>query len=455
MISSKIFSYWRNFTNKSTNRKIFGAALTVGFMTALVQLAGVGKELVVAWRFGTGDELEAFLIAAIIPTFLTNIITGSFYSALLPTYIHVREEDGFKTAQRLLSGAIFCSLGVLAVLSLVVVATAPMYLPLIAKGFSPEKLKLCIHLLWALVPVMILRGIAVISGGVVNAGERFALVALAPILTPVISVCLIMGRYVGIYSLALGWICGILAQILLLILILKKQGISLYPKWYGFEPHMRQVAREYTSAIAGSVLMSCTNIVDQAMAAMLSPGSVASLNYGNKVIAFPIGLLTTALSTAIIPYFSKMVSCSDWSAIRHTFWRYMGIIFMVSLPFTVILCIFTEPIVRFIFQRGAFTVEDTRIVANIQSFYALQIPTYMGGILVVRLISALYSNKILLWASLISIGMNIVFNYLLIKFMGVSGIALSTAVVSWLSFLFLISSLFNLIKRETGENLLG
>ncbi|WP_199248588.1 murein biosynthesis integral membrane protein MurJ [[Phormidium] sp. ETS-05] len=454
MLPSKIVTYWNSFTNKSTNRKIFGAAVTVGLMTVLVQLAGAGKELVVAWRFGTGDDLDAFLIAVMVPSLLVNIVGVLFQVALIPTYIKVREREGAQAAQRLLSSVTVLSLAVLGIMTIAMLASAPWYLPLIGKGFEPEKLDIAFHLLWITAPVVIIRGIGVIWGGVVNAGERFALVALAPILTPVMTVILIMAKYLGIYSLAVGWVCGMLCQFLVVGATLKIQGSALCPRWYGLDTHQRQVMREFTSAMAGAVLMSSNTIIDQGMAAMLSPGSVASLNYGNKVIAFPIGLLTTALSTAIIPYFSKMVSSEDWSAILHTFWRYMGIIFMVSLPFTIILCTFTEPIIQFVFQRGAFTSEDTQVVAKIQFCYAVQIPSYIGVILVVRLISAFYSNQILLWAALISAGSNIILNYILIKFMGVSGIALSTSIVSWISFGFLLYSLFNLIKRKTGKNLI-
>lgn len=453
MLLSKLIHTYKNFTTQSVNRKIFGAALTVGLMTALVQLAGVGKELVVAWRFGTGDELDAFLIAVVVPSLLVNIVGGAFHAALIPTYIKVRDREGTQSAQRLLSGVTVLSLVLLGIITISMLATAPWYLPLIGKGFESKKLYLTFYLLLITAPVIVIRGIGVIWGGVVNAGERFVLVALAPILTPAITVVLlIMEKSLGIYSLAVGWVCGTTCQFLVIGFALKRQGIALWPRWYGFDAHQRQVISEFTSAMAGAILMSSNTIIDQGMAAMLSPGSVAALNYGNKVISFPVGLLITGLSTAIIPYFSKMVSAEDWSAIRHTFWRYMGMIFMVTLPCTIVLCLFTKPIVQFIFQRGAFTVEDTQLVADIQFCYALQIPTYIGAILVVRLISAFYSNKILFWASLITVGSNIILNYILIKLMGVAGIALSTSLVSWLSFGFLLYSLFNLIKRKTDKN---
>lgn len=173
------------------------------------------------------------------------------------------------------------------------------------------------------------------------------------------------------------------------------------------------------------------------MAAMLSPGSVAALGYGNRVIAFPITLITTALSTAVIPYFSKMVACEEWKEVRRTLKHYIFLIVAVSFPLTGLLLVFSEPIVQILFQRGSFTASDTHLVAQIQSFFALQIPVRGAGILIVRLISAMRSNQILMWGSGCNFIINIVLNYLFMQWFGVSGIALSTSCVYLFSFSFL------------------
>ena len=106
----KFINLWKKLTSGSTNRKIFGAAVKVGLLTGLVRVAAVVKELVVAWKFGTGDTLDAFLIALLVPSFIINVVAGSFNAALIPTYIQVREQEGTKAAQRLFSGATVCGL---------------------------------------------------------------------------------------------------------------------------------------------------------------------------------------------------------------------------------------------------------------------------------------------------------------------------------------------------------
>ena len=437
-LHQKYLAFWHKLTSGSTNRKIFGAAITVGIGTAFVKVASVAKELVVAWKFGIADDLDAFLIALVVPFFITNIIAGSFQAALIPTYIRVREQLGIKVAQQLFSGATVWSLGLLGITTILMLATAPLYLPKIAGGFSPEKLELTYKLLCAIAPIILLSGIITIWGAVLNAGEHFALVAITPIITPAITMLFLFGiNSWGVFNLASGLVCGQLLEMIIVGIALRRQGISLLPKWYGFDTHLTEVAGQYAPMIAAAFLMCSTGLVDQSMAAMLPSGSVASLNYGNRIISLPITITTTALSTAVIPYFSKMVALEDWKSVRHTLKQYMALIFAFSIPLTGFIILFSEPIVQILLQRGSFTANDAHLVAQIQACYAFQIPFYIASILVVRLISAMRNNQILMWGSGGNLIANISLNYLFMKWLGVPGIALSTSGVYLFSFLFL------------------
>jgi putative peptidoglycan lipid II flippase len=449
----KSLAFWNKLTSGSTNRKIFGAAITVGLGTAFVKVASVAKELVVAWKFGTADDLDAFLIALVVPFLITNVIAGSFNAALIPTYIRVREQEGIKAAQKLFSGAIAWSLGLLGITTVLMLATAPLYLPKMAAGFSAEKLDLTYKLLCAIAPIILLSGTITIWGAVLNAGEQFALVAVAPVITPVITMLFLFGvNSWGVFSLASGLVCGQLLEMLVVGIVLRRQGISLLPKWYGFDTHLGEVTGQYAPMIAAAFLMSSTNLVDQSMAAMLPSGSVAALNYGNRIIALPITITSKALSTAVIPYFSKMVAREDWTSVRHTLKQYLGLIFAVSIPLTGLIILFSEPIVQVLLQRGSFTAKDAHLVAQIQACYAFQIPFYIASILVVRLISAMRNNQILMWGSGGNLIVNIGLNYLFMQWLGVPGIALSTSGVYLFSFLFLFFVAIQKLK-QTERNL--
>ena len=120
--------------------QIFGAAIVVGLSTGLVKCGSVGKELVVAWRFGTGDTVDAFVMAMVVPQFAIYVVSNSLKLALIPVYIKVKKQQGQQAVQRLFSGVIVWAVGLLTAIALIIAVTAPWYLPLLASGFAPEKI---------------------------------------------------------------------------------------------------------------------------------------------------------------------------------------------------------------------------------------------------------------------------------------------------------------------------
>ena len=118
---------------------------------------------------------------------------------------------------------------------------------------------------------------------------------------------------------------------------------------------LRTVMAQYAPMVAGAFLMSSTVLVDQAMAAMLESGSVATLNYANKVVATLLGIGAMALGTAVLPHFSRMVAAEEWTGVRHTLKTYTRLILMVSIPLTILLFLFSETIIKLLFERGAFS----------------------------------------------------------------------------------------------------
>lgn len=433
-----LLDVWKNLSSGSINRKIFGAAVIVGLLTGFVKVVAFIKELFVAWKFGTGDTVDAFLIAFVAPSFIINVLADSFSAALIPNYIRVLEQEGKQAAQKLFSGVTAWALVLLTVATMLMLATAPLYLPYIAAGFDKAKLDLTFHLLCAIAPVNIICVITIIWGAVLNAGERFALAAILPILTPAITILLLSKfEYLGVFALAAGLFCGVVMEMLLLGVALNRHKILLLPKLYRLDTHLHQVANQYLPTVAGAFLICSSGIVDQSMAAMLSPGSVASLSYGYRVIASPIGLISTALTAAVIPYFSKMVACQDWSGLSRTLKLYIKLIFLIFVPLMALMLIFSESIVRLVFQRGSFTNEDAHLVAQIQSCFALQIPFYLANVLLLKIIIAMGQNQILLWCAGLNLTINISLNYIFMQWLQIRGIALSTSFVYMFSFLFL------------------
>lgn len=433
----------------SINRRIFSALMTVGALTGLVKLISTAKEIVVAHQFGVGDGLDAFLMAFMLPSVAISVVAGSFNAALIPTYIQVRDREGSQAAQDLFSSMIIWAAMLLITVSILMALVAPYAFAYLASGFGPEKLALTRKLFFVLLPVLPLSGLLVTWAAVLNAGERFALAAITPMITPlaVILVVSVLSSNWGIYAFAVAILVGAGLEGLILARGLRRQGISVVPRWQGFTPAVRQVIKQYAPMIFAGCLMSSTGLVDQSMAAMLSPGSVSILNYGNKVVGVVIGLGSIALSTAILPQFSRMVAAGNWSGVRNTLKTYTRLTLVATIPLTLLLAVLSRFLVSVLFQHGAFTESNTIDVATVQSLYILQLPFYVTGVLFVRLISALKANHVLMWGTAISFAINITLDYVFMKWLGVGGIALSTSVVYLASFCYLAFMSKRVLRR--------
>jgi putative peptidoglycan lipid II flippase len=450
----KLKAYYKGLAWGETYRKIVGTAITISILTLVCQLVALVKELWVAARFGTSDSLDAFIMAMVIPTFVINVISGSFHSAFIPEYIYIREKGSLKEAQNLFSNVTAYSLILLLMISIIVIFLSHLFLPILASGFHTEKLALTQTFLYWLIPVIIIQGIIVLWSAVLNACNRFILTAIVPVFLPlsIIIILVTIGSQWSVFSLVIGTLLGLIIQVPIIGWGLKQQNIKILPRWGMNNTHIRRLMNQYTHLIVGAFMMCCTNLVDQSMAAMLDPGSVAALNYGSRIVNVGLGLIATSLATTSFPYFSKQVAQKDWTTLWQISKLYLRWIFIMGIPVSVFIFIFSPQIIQLLYERGAFLRKDTYLVANIQSLFVWQIPFYIGGMLLAKIISSFQANHILMWVSGLNLLLKVTMNYLFIQWMGVSGIALSTSLMYLGSFLFVYYFVRILISKSMKES---
>ncbi len=341
-------------------------------------------------------------------------------------------------------------LGGLVLLSILAAWQAPAILSLLARGFAREKFELTVSLMQLMLPIAVFGGITAAWRGILNAGEQFALAAIVPVLTPLAAILfLIFGGALGVRALALGTLCGAACEMLVVGFALKGQGFPMGLRWHGLDPALKGVFSQYAPMIAATVLMGGSIVVDQSMAARLGSGSVSVLNYGLRLVAFVTAMGPTVVSTAVFPHFSRMVALGQWDQLRHSLKTVLGVLLLCSVPLTIGLLIFSEPLVRVILERGAFSEADTKMVAVVQRLALLQIPFAVLIAPMTRLVSALKANHHLFWAALIHLVTNVLLDYVLMRVMGVAGIALATVFVVVIYFCYLCSVLLMILKKRS------
>lgn len=419
--------------------RIFRAALSVSLAGVVVKLAATLKEAAVAGVYGRSDAMDAYLVAALVPGLLVNLIAESMNQALIPTLIRVREQEGYERAQQLFSSSMLWICALLTVVSCAMAASASEFFPLIASHFAGPKLTLSIHLFYGLLPTVLLAGIASNCAAVLNAQERFALPALAPaaISGSAVAGVLVFGARAGIWAMVWATLAGTALYALVLAGMLPAHGYRLRLRWHGRTLAMREVAHQYRSILLSGVVASGGLVVDQAMAAMLPAGSVSALVYANRFVSVALMLLAGALSTALTPHFSRLVAARDWPACRRVLHNWAGFAALVSIPVAILLIASSQGLVRIAFQRGAFGAGDTAVVARVLRMYAVQIPFFAVSRVFYRFLLAMRRADLILGCGTLNLVLDIVLNFVLMRWMGVAGIALATSLWTVATLLFL------------------
>jgi putative peptidoglycan lipid II flippase len=421
--------------------RVFGDAATVGVLTSAAKLAGALKVMVTARYFGTSDALDAFLIAFLLPSFISDVVAGSFTPSLVPLLVRTQAADGVDAAHRLVRGALGFSLGAMLAAAIALGLTGRWLLPLAGSSFSAEKLHLATALFFGLLLWLPMSGCIATWKAVLNANSLFALAAIAPLTTPLATIAILFtsAQKHGVAVLCVGTVGGVAMECLLLALAVRRIGFPIGPALKDWRrPELASLRRQYLPLAASAVISSACVIVDQSVAGRLGPGRVSALAYGNKVSAVLLAVVASAAGTAVLPVFSRLVAAREWKRLRHSIVLYSGAVTLVMVPLTAAMVAGSGVLVRLFFLHGAFQAGAAQMVTDVQRFALLQAPFAILLTIATRLTAALSANQLLVWVGGAALITDIVLDIVFSRWLGVAGIALASPAVAAVSLCVLV-----------------
>jgi len=422
-----------------TNRMIFRAAASVMAATVLVKALGLAKEFVVAAAFGRSDEVEAFLIAVLIPGLLINLIAESTNQALIPTLVRVRVLEGREHARRLFSNVMWWSLLLLVGSSVAMALGAHGLLAVTGSHFSPAKLNLAVKLFYGVLPVIALTGVASMCTAVLNTEGDFAGPAISPAVTSLLIIVVVplFARSAGAWSMVYATVAGALVHASWMTWRTSRSGYRIDRQCFAVTAEAIQVARQFGPLMLSGVVASGGLLVDQAMAATLAGGSVAALAYAGRFVSVALALMGSTVSSALTPAFAEMAAKGDWDECRRTMrvWAWGSGAVATAAAGLLIAC--SGMVIQITLQHGSFKAEDSAAVARVLTMYAMQIPFFVSSRVFYRFLIAARRTQIVFYCGALNLALDIILNVVLMRWLGVAGIALATSLwaVSTLMFL--------------------
>ena len=446
----------------SETTRMTKAAGIVGAATLLSRILGFVRDVIVAWFFGAGLAADAFFVAFRIPNLLRRLFAeGSLTISFIPVFTEYLSRNGRKEAFRLARSTFLLLSIVLAAVTVVGILISPLIVRVIAPGFfsSPEKFHLTVLLTQIVFPYIFFIGLVALCMGILNALGHFAAPALAPVLLnlAMISAVLLLSPHQDrpAVGLAIGVVAGGLLQLGLQIPFLIRRGFRLGVRGPLYHPAIRRIALLMTPAVFGAAVYQINIFVGTLLASLLPEGSVSYLYYADRLVQLPLGVFGIALATAVLPSLSRQAVANDMEGLRSSFGYALKLVFFITIPAMTGLIVLKEPIVRLLFQRGAFDMATTHFTAEALLYYAVGLWAFSGVRIVVSTFYALQDTKTPVKIAVISLLANIVLSILLMGPMRHGGLALATSLAAAVNLILLIRSLKKRLGRIGAHDILA
>jgi len=419
--------------------------LTVSSGTLTSRLLGFARDAMIAALLGTGAVADAFLVAFQLVNVVRRLLSeGALNAALVPAWLRLRDTDGALAASAFAGRVLGTVSAAMIVAAALLGLLMPFVIAVLAPGFTGrETLQFAVDDARLMLPYLAFAGPVTVMLALASAQSRFVLTAFSPVLFNIaliaVTIALILIPHdAGMAALVLAATVGVAGFLQLLILAQRRRGEAMAtPLRVSLDTEMRGFLARALPGMAASAAPQLL-IVAGAVIASASPSAVSWLYFANRLIELPLGMVGVAMGTVLIPELTRALQGGDKSTIAHAESRALELSIGLALPATLGLTVLNEPIVRLLFEHGAFTAADTAATARALVWLALGLP---AQVLVKALSPAFFAREDTLaplWATSKAVVVAIVSSVLLGHFFGAAGIAAGIALGAWSNALSLI-----------------
>ncbi|UCG67290.1 MAG: murein biosynthesis integral membrane protein MurJ [Deltaproteobacteria bacterium] len=436
------------------NELVTKAAGIVGIFTFLSRILGLARDILIANFFGSGMSADAFFVAFRIPNLLRRLFAeGSFSVAFIPVfteYLQKRsKQEAFVLARVVLTFLII----LLTAITLVGIILSPLIVRIIAPGFGGigEKYALTVLLTRIMFPYIFLVSLLALFMSILNSLKHFAAPAMAPVFLNLSMIGALLflapSMKTPTVGLAIGVIVGGFLQVALQIPFLVGKGFSFGLAWNPAHPALKKIGALMVPIIFGSAIYQINQLVGTLLASLLREGSVSYLYYADRLVQFPLGVFAIAISTAVLPSLSREAAEGDLARLKETLSHALRLTMFITIPAMIGLIILREPIIRLLFQRGAFDPTTTNMTARALLYYSIGLWAFAALRVFVSAFYSLQDTKTPVKVAVVAMLVNIILSVILMHTaLEHGGLALALSLASTLQLVMLIV----LLRKRLG-----
>ncbi|UOW67211.1 murein biosynthesis integral membrane protein MurJ [Paraclostridium bifermentans] len=417
-------------------------------VTMLSKVLGFGREIILGYFYGTSAYSDVYIVAMNIPLVVFSSIGVALVTTFIPLYQEALtskgEERALKFSNNVMSIVVILSI-ILGVLGFVF---AESLVKLFAMHYTGEKLALAVKFVRIMIGGVVFIGLSNLMTSYLQIKGDFTIPGMIGFPNNIIIITsIILSAVTGnIYILAIGTLIGMLSQFLFQVPFAIKKGYKFKPTIDFKDEYLKKMLWLVMPVLIGVAVNQINAMVDRSLASGLEDGVITALNNANRLNGFVMGMFIATLGAVIYPTLSKLSTENNKEKFAESVANSVNCVNLLVVPASVGAMILATPVVRILFERGAFNDRSTTLTATALVFYSVGMVGFGLRDILGKVFYSLKDTKTPMINGIIAVVLNIVLNIALVKVMGHGGLALATS----LSAIICIILLFISLKKKIG-----
>ncbi len=414
--------------------KVFKTAIGIFIIVTLSKTLGFFREMMIAYRFGSGSGTDAFYVADSINSVIFRFAGAGLALAVIPVLAKIKKEQSdIRVKQYIWTLCVFFSVIATVLMILTLFFTEPI-VRLFALGFTGERLEMAIRLTRIGIPIIFFNFFYAIFEAYNQSNERFFIPASSGLFLniPIIGYLIFFHDRMGLEGLVVSMIIGYGLRSLYLYIPIRSERIIGLPFTLKDE-YLKATMAIMFPIMLTSMINYINIIVDKTLASRLVPGSISALSYASRTISAIDMLFVASLVTVLFPQFSQAVSIDNQSRLKRMFTYGLNCILLIVIPAMAGIVILHEELIRVVFMRGAFDEVAAGMTSSALLFYSFGIFGRGINVFVNKIYFSFHDSKTTMRIGMAAIALNIILNIVLVRVMAHNGLALATSIVITLS----------------------
>lgn len=411
--------------------------------TMLAKILGFAREITLMYTYGTSAYSDVYITAMNIPLALFSSIGAALVTTFIPIYHESLQDGGEKNAYKFTNNILNIVLILSIVLSIIGYVFAEPLVKLFAMKFEGEKLLLTVQFVRIMMPGILFIGMSNIMVSYLQIKDSFTIPGLIALPNNIIIIVSIIISYItkNLYILAIGSLIGMISQFIFLIPFAIKKGYKFKLIFNLRDKYLKKMIFLVGPVFIGVAVNQINVMVDRSLASSFGDGIISALNSANRLNLFVTGLFISTIGAVIYPTLSKLSTNNNREEFSEAIVKSLNSIILLILPITIGAIVLATPIVKVLFERGAFDDRSTQLTSTALIFYSIGMIGFGLRDILSKVFYSIKDTKTPMINGIIAMILNVILNFILVRVMGYAGLALATSLSAIICTIFLFMSL--------------